>query len=77
MVLIFIMLLYLDSFLLYLAVFYAIYRAREALTRIIPDQLKDTTFSSCLKEDSATKKWLVQLLQSIGVESPFTENPVA
>lgn len=53
------------------------HRAREALTRIIPDQLKDTTFSSCLKEDSATKKWLVQLLQSIGVESPFTENPVA
>ena len=49
-------------------------RAREALSRIIPEQLKDTTFGSCLKEDSATKKWLIQLLQNIGVESPFNDS---
>ena len=48
------------------------HRARDALSRIIPDQLKDSTFASCLKEDSTTRKWLLQLLQNLGVESSFS-----
>eukprot|EP00731_Ephydatia_muelleri_P025480 Em0017g563a len=43
-------------------------RAREALRQCLPDQLKDSTFSVILKDDSATKKWLSQVLQNIGIE---------
>ena len=47
-------------------------RARGTLCRIIPDQLKDNTFASCLKEDSTTRRWLRQLLQNLGVKSSFS-----
>lgn len=43
-------------------------RAREALRQCLPDQLKDATFSTMLKEDSTTKKWVVQLLSNLGQE---------
>ena len=45
------------------------HRAREALRSCLPDQLKDTTFSISLKDDSTTKKWLGQLLQNINMGS--------
>jgi CCR4-NOT transcription complex subunit 9 len=40
-------------------------RAREALRQCLPDQLKDTTFSTCLKDDNSTKRWLAQLLKNL------------
>jgi len=45
-------------------------RAREALRQCLPDQLKDTTFQACLREDLSTKRWLSQLLRNL-------EQPVA
>merc|ERR1711924_273736 len=44
-------------------------RAREALRQCLPDALRDATFSTCLKDDVATKRWLTQLLFNI-TESP-------
>lgn len=44
------------------------FRAREALRQCLPEQLKDSTFATILKEDSTTKKWLVQLLTNLGLE---------
>ena len=44
-------------------------RAKEALKACLPDQLKDNTFSDCLKEDANTKKWLTQLIKNL---EPFT-----
>lgn len=40
-------------------------RAREALRQCLPDQLKDNTFSNCLKDDKSTRNWLVQLLKNL------------
>jgi len=40
-------------------------RAREALRQCLPDQLKDITFQTCLKDDNTTKRWLVQLQQNL------------
>jgi len=40
-------------------------RAREALRQCLPDQLKDTTFVACLKDDNSTKRWLSQLLKNL------------
>ena len=40
-------------------------RAREALRQGLPDALRDATFSSCLKDDVTTKRWLTQLLFNI------------
>lgn len=40
-------------------------RAREALRQCLPDQLRDTTFNSCLAEDKSTKHWLTQLLKNL------------
>ena len=48
-----------------------IVRAREALVRIFPEQLKDATFIACLKDDSTTKKWMSQLIQCLEIETPF------
>ncbi len=45
------------------------FRAREALRACLPEQLKDTTFAVTLKDDSTTKKWLLQLLQNLGIDS--------
>ena len=44
-------------------------RAKEALKACLPDQLKDNTFSECLKDDASTKKWLSQLIKNL---EPFT-----
>ena len=41
------------------------FRAREALRQCLPDQLKDQTFASCLKDDTSTKRWLAQLLKNL------------
>ncbi|EDO33588.1 predicted protein [Nematostella vectensis] len=40
-------------------------RAREALRQCLPDQLKDGTFSTCLKDDASTKRWLSQLMKNL------------
>lgn len=40
-------------------------RAREALRQCLPDQLKDSTFSNCLRDDNSTKRWLAQLLKNL------------
>ncbi|ESP03175.1 hypothetical protein LOTGIDRAFT_205068 [Lottia gigantea] len=40
-------------------------RAREALQHCLPDQLKDSTFANCLKDDKSLKRWLVQLQQNL------------
>ncbi|OWF56119.1 CCR4-NOT transcription complex subunit 9-like [Mizuhopecten yessoensis] len=40
-------------------------RAKEALRQCLPDQLKDATFSPCLKDDNSTKRWLLQLQQNL------------
>lgn len=47
-------------------------RAREALRQCLPDQLKDSTFVMCLKEDKSTKHWLSQLLKNLE-SAPVTE----
>lgn len=45
-------------------------RAKEALKSCLPDQLKDSTFLDCLKDDASTKKWLAQLIKNL---EPFTQ----
>ncbi|CAL8144025.1 unnamed protein product [Orchesella dallaii] len=45
-------------------------RAREALRQCLPDQLKDSTFSKCLKDDKSTKHWLAQLLKNVETSPP-------
>jgi len=40
-------------------------RAREALRRCLPDQLRDTTFNQCLQEDRSTKHWLNLLIKNL------------
>ncbi|KAM3287016.1 hypothetical protein P3S67_020446 [Capsicum chacoense] len=40
-------------------------RACDALGSCLPDMLRDTTFSSCLREDSVTRMWLQELLQKV------------
>lgn len=49
-----------------------IFRAREALRQCLPDQLKDTTFGNCLKDDPSTKRWLNQLMKNL-LEPPATD----
>jgi len=44
-------------------------RARECLRQCFPDQLRDPNFTTCLKDDIATQKWLVQLLMQLGYTS--------
>ena len=46
-------------------------RAREALRQCLPDPLKDVTFSSCLKDDQVTKRWLQTLLTNLGLPAPI------
>ncbi|CAH1789822.1 unnamed protein product [Owenia fusiformis] len=43
-------------------------RAREALRQCLPDQLKDNTFASCLKDDNS-QRWLQQLLKNLEPQS--------
>lgn len=40
-------------------------RAREALRRCLPDQLRDATFNQCLQEDRSTKHWLTLLIKNL------------
>lgn len=40
-------------------------RACEALCQCLPDQLKDGTFDTCLKDDKSTKHWLSLLLKNL------------
>ncbi|PFX16997.1 CCR4-NOT transcription complex subunit 9-like [Stylophora pistillata] len=48
-------------------------RAREALRQCLPDQLKDGTFSTCLKDDASTKRWLSQLMKNL--QDPSLSDP--
>ncbi|PHT68265.1 Cell differentiation protein RCD1 -like protein, partial [Capsicum annuum] len=40
-------------------------RSCDALGSCLPDMLRDTTFSSCLREDPVTRIWLQELLQKV------------
>ncbi|PHT96734.1 Cell differentiation protein RCD1 -like protein [Capsicum chinense] len=40
-------------------------RSCVALGSCLPDMLRDTTFSSCLREDPVTRMWLQELLQKV------------
>ncbi|KAF1881737.1 hypothetical protein Lal_00032208 [Lupinus albus] len=42
-------------------------RACEALRSCLPDMLRDATFSSCLREDQTTTRWLQTLLYNVAV----------
>ncbi|KAJ4825200.1 hypothetical protein Tsubulata_043471 [Turnera subulata] len=42
-------------------------RACDALKSCLPDMLRDATFSSCLREDPTTRRWLQLLLHNVGV----------
>lgn len=44
-------------------------RAREALRQCLPDSLRDATFSTALKDDVSTKRWLSQLLFNITTDA--------
>lgn len=48
-------------------------RAREALRQCLPDQLRDNTFNTCLKEDKSTTHWLSQLLKNL--DTPGNVDP--
>lgn len=43
-------------------------RAREALPKILPEELRNNTFQEYLDEDINMRKWLLQLLVNIGDE---------
>eukprot|EP01018_Ginkgo_biloba_P020071 Gb_02183 [translate_table: standard] len=40
-------------------------RACEALKNCLPDILRDATFSTCLREDPTTRRWLTQLIVNV------------
>ncbi|OIT01911.1 uncharacterized protein LOC107787317 [Nicotiana tabacum] len=40
-------------------------RACDALRNCLPDMLRDATFSSCLREDPTTRRWLQQLIHNV------------
>lgn len=48
-------------------------RAREALRQCLPEQLKDTTFNNCLRDDHSTSRWLMQL--KVNLETPSVQDP--
>nr|CAG4638576.1 EOG090X09A7 [Cyclestheria hislopi] len=50
-------------------------RAREALRQCLPDQLRDSTFVVCLKDDKSTKQWLAQLLKNLEGSAGMTVDP--
>lgn len=41
-------------------------RAREALRSCLPELLRNPQFTSCLKNDETTRRWLAQLLINVG-----------
>lgn len=48
------------------------FRAREALRQTLPEQLQDKTFSSVLRDDATTKKWLQQLIMNVNGELAYS-----
>eukprot|EP00850_Spirogloea_muscicola_P020566 SM000220S07045 [mRNA] locus=s220:74830:79189:+ [translate_table: standard] len=42
------------------------HRAGEALRHCLPELLRDSTFSACLRDDVTTRRWLMQLLANVG-----------
>ncbi|TPP46686.1 Cell differentiation family, Rcd1-like protein [Leishmania donovani] len=44
-------------------------RAREALPKILPEELRNNTFQEYLDEDINMRKWLLQLLVNVGDEA--------
>lgn len=44
-------------------------RARECLKKCFPDELRDANFTSCLKGDENTQRWLSSLLHELGLNS--------
>ncbi|KAF5948901.1 hypothetical protein HYC85_014858 [Camellia sinensis] len=40
-------------------------RACDALRSCLPDMLRDATFSTCLRDDPTTRRWLQQLLHNV------------
>ena len=50
-------------------------RAREALRQCLPDALRDATFSSCLKDDVTTKRWLTQVRNALLTPSSTPHKP--
>ncbi|PNH09576.1 Cell differentiation protein rcd1, partial [Tetrabaena socialis] len=41
-------------------------RAREALRSCLPELLRNSQFTACLKNDETTRRWLAQLLINVG-----------
>ncbi|KAG2433723.1 hypothetical protein HXX76_008089 [Chlamydomonas incerta] len=41
-------------------------RAREALRSCLPELLRNSQFTACLKNDDTTRRWLAQLLMNVG-----------
>ncbi|CCW67135.1 unnamed protein product [Phytomonas sp. Hart1] len=52
-------------------------RAREALPKILPEELRNNTFHQYLEKDTNMKKWLLQLLVNIGDEGAKRINEIA
>jgi CCR4-NOT transcription complex subunit 9 len=50
-------------------------KAKEALRSCLPDQLRDNTFFNCLKDDTNTKKWLVQLIKNLDTPPTNLQQP--
>ncbi|CDJ48800.1 Rcd1-like protein, related [Eimeria brunetti] len=50
-------------------------RAREALRQCLPEALKNPELHASLKDDPATKKWLMQLLHAVGDAQQQQQNP--
>jgi len=49
-------------------------RAKDALSKCLPDELRENTFNNSLKDDPTTKKWLSNLLAAVTSRNP---NPAA
>lgn len=52
-------------------------RAREALRQCLPDALRDSTFSNCLRDDVTTKRWLTQAREPpTPASTPLSPSPL-
>jgi CCR4-NOT transcription complex subunit 9 len=45
-------------------------RARDALRHCLPEQLREQNFTSCLRDDHTTKRWLTQLIYTLSQAEP-------
>ena len=43
----------------------------------MPDQLRDSTFSTCLKDDKSTKQWMAQLLKNLETTNGMVDPRIA